>query len=369
MRLSTLILFLLTAATFARSQTSPLVIAYVFPQNSTLTASQFQPHTLDRINYAFSKIEDGRMTVSSPTDSANFAILDAVRAQDPSLKVLVSVGGWLGSGQFSHMAATANRRTLFVRSVLDFLRLYHLDGLDVDWEYPGQPGSGHAFKREDKQNYTVLLKELRAAFDKEQRRTGKRLYLSLAAGASDDFLTHTEMKKVAQYVDTVNLMSYDYYEPGSEKITGHHSPLYKSPADPEGVSTDGSVRAFEAAGVPARKIVIGIPFYGHVWRNVPDVQHGLYQPGKALADGGAPFAQIESAMLGHGFIRTWDTAAHAPTLYNPETHIFVSYDDQQSVGDKCRYVLDNKIAGVMFWYYGADNGALLQTIDKEFDHK
>lgn len=368
MRISVSVL-LFMALSIANAQTSPLVIAYAFPQNSPLSQGQIDPRAIDRVNYAFSAIAHDRMIVGSAQDAGNFALLTGLRRQNPHLSILVSVGGWLGSGQFSHMAATAGRRALFVRSVMDFLRKYDLDGLDVDWEYPGEPGSGHAYKRQDKQNYTALLKELRNRFDEEQRHTGKRLYLSVAAGASEDFLANTEMNKVAQYVDTVNLMTYDYYEPGSEKITGHHAPLYRSPADPEGVSTDGSVRAFEQAGVPAQKIVIGIPFYGHVWKDVPDVQHGLYQPGKAPANGGVPYAQIASGMLGHGFVRTWDAAAHAPSLYNPQTHTFVSYDDPQSVNDKCRYVLQNKLGGVMFWYYGADNGVLLHTIDAAFDHR
>ncbi|MFP5236092.1 MAG: glycoside hydrolase family 18 protein [Acidobacteriota bacterium] len=368
MRLS-ISLLLFIALSIANAQASPLVIAYVFPQNTPLSPGQIDPRAIDRVNYAFSAIDHDRMVVGSPQDATNFAVLTSLRRQNPHLAILVSVGGWLGSGQFSHMAATSERRALFAQSVVEFLRRYGLDGLDVDWEYPGQPGSGHAYKREDKQNYTELLKELRSRFDEEQRRTGNHLFLSVAAGATEDFLAHTEMNRVAQYVDTVNLMTYDYYEPGSEKITGHHAPLYRNPADPEGVSTDGSVRAFEQAGVPARKIVVGIPFYGHVWKDVPDLQHGLYEPGKAPSNGGAPFSQIQSEMLGHGFVRTWDSAAHAPSLYNPQTHMFVSYDDPQSVTEKCHYVLDNRLAGVMFWYYGADNGVLLHTIDTTFNHK
>lgn len=371
MRFSLVFTLLLFAFCRANAQSSPLVIAYVFPQTSTLTVAQFQPHTLDRINFAFSSIEDGRMTTLFPTDAANFAVLAEVRRADPSLKLLVSVGGWLGSGKFSEMASTHKSRALFIQSVMEFLARYQLDGLDIDWEYPGQPGAGHPYLAADKQNYTALVKELRARFDAEARRTGKKLYLSVAAGASGDFLAHTQMKKVAQYVDTVNLMSYDYYEPGSDPITGHHAPLYRNPADPEGVSSDASVRAFEKAGVPARKIVLGIPFYGHVWRDVPDVNHGLYQPGKAPLTGGSfvNYSQILSSMLGHGYDRYWDDAAHAPYLYNPASHTFVSYEDPQSVAEKCRYVLSQKLGGIMFWYYGADNGDLLKVVDTNLHAK
>lgn len=360
---------LLLLASFAAAQSSPLVVAYVFPQNSTLAPAQIQPHSLNRINYAFASIAGGRIAPGSPVDAANFGTLTALRHDNPSLTVLVSVGGWLGSGEFSQMVQTGKSRARFIQSVMDFLALYHLDGLDIDWEYPGLPGAGHPFRADDKQNYTALVKELRARFDAQKRRTGKRLYLSVAAGASDEFLAHTQMKRVAQYVDTVNLMTYDYYEPGSDPITGHHSPLYPNPADPQGVSDDGSVRAFEKAGVPPGKIVLGIPFYGHVWSDVADVRHGLFQPGKRSANNSAPYTVIETTMLGHGFTRYWDQAARVPYLYNLDTRTFVSYEDAQSVDEKCRYVLDKRLRGVMFWYYGADNGELLHAIDTTLDHK
>lgn len=73
------------------------------------------------------------------------------------------------------------------------------------------PGAGHPFCSEHGKSFNLLLKELRATFHKEQKR-GTRLYLTIAAGASDDFLAHTQMAEGQGYLDTVNLMGYDYYE-------------------------------------------------------------------------------------------------------------------------------------------------------------
>ncbi len=340
------------------------IVAYVFPQNATLAPGQVDPHSVTRVNYAFAKIEDGRIAPGYAHDAENFAYLTALRRQNPSFTVLVSVGGWLGSGGFSDMALTRESRSRCVDSVMDFLSRYGLDGLDVDWEYPGLAGAGNKFRSEDKQNFTSLLKELRQRFDREQKKAGKKLYLTIAAGASDEFLEHTEMARVAQWVDTVNLMAYDYYEPGSGPITGHHAPLYTNPADPNKTSADASVRAFEAVGVPARKLVLGIPFYGHSWRDVPERDHGLFQPGKAGANGYAAFDLIESTMVGHGFTRYWDSVSQVPWLYNSETHTFVSYEDEQSVTAKCKYVQARKLGGVMFWYLEDDSaGKLLRAID------
>jgi len=346
--------------------THPYVItAYVFARGAALTPGQIDPSKLTRINYAFSNIEAGRMVPGSPADAQNFALLRSLRNTNPNLTILVSVGGWLWSTNFSDMALTRESRTVFEDSVMQFLTRHDLDGLDIDWEYPGLPGSGHPFRAEDKQNFTSLVRELRERFDASARR-GRRLYLTIAMGASDEVLANTEMQKVQRYVDTVNLMTYDYYEPGSESITGNHSPLYADPADPKAASSADTVRAFQKAGVPAEKILLGVPFYGHEWGQVKDQNHGLFQVGKAVPGAYTPFSVIDTTMLASGFTRHWDDASKVPYLYNPQQQIFVSYEDPESLKLKCQYIRAQKLAGIMFWEYSGDsNGKLLQTINTE----
>jgi chitinase len=342
----------------------PMVVGYVFPQNAALEPGEIDALSLTRINYAFANIEDGRMVTGFAEDAKNFASLTALKRTNPSLTVLVSVGGWLWSTNFSDVSLTPQSRKVFIQSVVDFLTRYDLDGLDIDWEYPGMVGSGHPFRAEDKQNFTLLLKELRLRFDRETKRSHRKLYLTIAAGASDEYLAHTEMAEVQRYVDTVNLMAYDYYEPGSDAITGHHAPLFTNAADPKKVSGEASVLAFERAGVPAAKILLGLPFYGHVWEEVAEANHGLFQAGKPVPKGYAPYSLITETMLGHGFTRYWDSTALVPYLYSPEQRIFVSYEDPESVAAKCQYVLTNKLGGVMFWDYSGDpSGTLLGAIN------
>jgi chitinase len=279
------------------------------------------------------------------------------------LKVLISVGGWTWSGNFSDMALTKQSRKAFIESAVHFIERYHLDGLDIDWEYPGMVGDNNRFRSEDKQNYTSLFKELRKRFDREERRLHKHLLTSVAAGASTQFLAHSEMRKVQKYVDTVNLMAYDYYEPDSDKTTGHHAPLFTNPADPKQISADAWVREYETAGVPADKIVLGVPFYGHVWGDAAELNHGLFQPGKQVPNAFSNYANITSEMLNQGFVRYWDARASAPFLFNSAKRIFVSYEDVESLALKCRYVREHKLGGVMFWDYSGDlNGALLDAI-------
>ena len=232
------------------------VTGYVFARGNALTPGQVDAKYLTRINYAFANIKDGRMVLGAPTDAQNFAQLTALRTANPRLTVLVSAGGWLWSQNFSDMALTAQTRRVFEDSVMEFLAQYDLDGLDIDWEYPGLPGAGHPYRAEDKQNFTALLKELRSRFDAESKRTGRRLYLTIAMGAGDDVLAHTEMRKVARYVDTVNLMTYDYYEAGSDPTTGHHAPLFADPVGemygPHGLLAFGRRVGFSVAQAARR---------------------------------------------------------------------------------------------------------------------
>lgn len=337
------------------------IVAYVFLKDRALQPNEIAVNKLTRINYAFANIRGGRIVNGFTNDDQNLAALVALKQQNPSLTVLVSVGGWEWSDSFSDMALTKASRSKFIASVTEYVEHHQLDGLDIDWEYPGMAGSTNHFRPEDTRNFTLLLKELRTSFKHQERKLQRQLYLTIAAGASSGYIANTEMDKVQQYIDTVNLMAYDYY--GSEKTTGNHAPLFTDPNDPQKISADRSVHEFEQAGVPAEKIVLGVPFYGHRWGDVADVQHGLFQPGTPLAQGYTQYSIVATTLLNNGFDRYWDKAASVPYLYSPSQKIFVSYEDSESLALKSRYVMNRHLGGIMFWDYDGDpSGTLLDTI-------
>lgn len=339
------------------------IIAYIFPKDRTIAPGEMSAEKLTRINYAFANLQNGQIVEGFAHDAENFAALNALKHDNPSLTVLVSIGGWTWSGDFSDMALTEQSRKTFIDSAVKFVEKYQLDGLDIDWEYPGMSGDNHRFRPEDKQNYTLLLKELRSRFDHEKKSLHRRLLISIATGASTEFLEHTEMARVQKYVDTVNLMSYDYYVPSWDKTTGHHAPLFTNPADPKKISTDRTIHEYESAGVPAKKLVLGVPFYGKSWSQVPDQNHGLFQPGKEAPNTYLPYNSLTSVQA-DGYIRYWDAQASAPYLYNRDTQTFISYEDPESLKKKCEYVIDHKLAGVMFWEYSGDSAnTLLDSIN------
>lgn len=336
------------------------IIAYVYPRDRVLTPGEIAARKLTRVNYAFANIKDGEVVEGSGQDAENLAVLDGLRGDNPSLKILVSVGGWTWSGAFSDAALTTRSRAKFIASAVSFIERHRLDGIDLDWEYPGQAGAGNTFRAEDKHNFTLLLAELRQRLDAEQTRLHRRLYSSIAVGASAKYIEHTEMEKVQRYVDSVNVMTYDYYVGGL--ATGHDAPLFHNADDPKHVSAHDSVTLFLAAGVPANKLVLGVPFYGRSWGDVSATHHGLFQPGKAAR--GVHFSYPDlPALLDKGYVRYWDAAAGVPYLYNAQERVFVTYEDPQSLAGKCAYVRERNLAGVMFWeYFNDTTGILLDAV-------
>jgi GH18 family chitinase len=337
-----------------------VIIAYVFGENRKIDPATIAAEKLTHINYAFANIRDGRTVEGFPEDTENLKALTGLRRRNPDLKILISVGGWTWSGGFSDAVLTPEKRRAFAESAVDFVRRHDLDGFDVDWEYPGLPGYGNVNRPEDKQNFTAAMAELRAALDKEGAARGRHYLLTFAAGASTSFLEHTEMDAVQASVDFVNLMTYDFREADSEPQAGHHSNLYAHPADPHHMSADRAVREFLAAGVPARKLVLGVPFYGRAWAEVDPAHHGLYQQGKAPTERiQTKYASLAALASQPGWARQWDDLSQAPFLWNAEKRVFIAYDDPESLRLKARYVREHGLAGAMFWEYSNDPGGAL----------
>jgi chitinase len=341
-----------------------VIIGYVFGESRRIDPAGIAAEKLTHINYAFANVQDGRVVEGFPGDTENLRVVTGLRRRNPALKVLISVGGWTWSGGFSDAVLTAERRRRFVESAVEFVRRHDLDGFDVDWEYPGLPGAGNVHRPEDAKNFTAVMAELRAALDEEGVRRRRRYLLTFAAGASTSYLEHTEMGAVQASVDFVNLMTYDFRVAEGSPQAGHHSNLYTHPADPDRMSADRAVREFLAAGVPARKLVLGVPFYGRAWADVHPVRDGLYQQGRAPTERlDTGYASLAALATAPGWVRRWDGLAQAPFLWNAERRIFITYDDPESLRLKARYVRERGLAGAMFWEHHSDpTGALLDAL-------
>lgn len=348
--------------------TEKVIIAYLFPQDRMLSEDELAVEKLTHINYAFADIRNGVIEEGFKYDEENFIILNKTKVRNPDLKIMISVGGWTWSGNFSDMSLTRESRKIFIDSSIRFLERHNLDGIDLDWEFPNLIGYGNIHRAEDVQNFTLLLKEFRESLDEYGKKVDKYFLLTIASGAFDDYMDNTEMDKAHQYLDLINIMAYDLYESDYDSITGHHAPLYTNSRDPKKNSASNSVKNYLALGVPANKIVLGVAFYGRSWDSHSSQHNGLYEAaGPVTKRIGTSFRNIEPNVKNKdGFIRYWDDVSKAPFLYNEEEKIFITYEDEESVTEKCKFIVDQNLRGAMFWEYQSDyESKLIDTLNKE----
>ena len=303
----------------------------------------------------------------------NFKQLIKLKQANPNLKTIISVGGWTWSNRFSDVAASAATRETFANSAVDFLRKYQFDGVDLDWEYPVSGGlAGNSYRPEDKQNYTLLLQAVRQKLDAAGAADGKTYLLTIASGAGPDFIQNTELAGIAQAVDWINIMTYDM-NGGWQTISGHNAPLYYDPAagsanlpNAAAFNVDAAVTAYFAAGVPANKLVLGVPFYGRGWAGCQATGNGQYQSCTGTAQVGTwekgvfDFNDLEANYIGkNGYMRYWNDTAKVPYLYNSSNGTFITYDDTESMGYKASYLKSKGLAGAMFWEFSGDRNKTL----------
>ncbi|HEV7238744.1 MAG TPA: glycoside hydrolase family 18 protein [Thermoanaerobaculia bacterium] len=319
----------------------PRIIAYVYKDAEI---ARISAEKLTHINYAFALVSENGEVVLADPDAARIAQMQSLKAKNPRLKILLSVGGW-GADHFSDAALTDASRKKFAASAVALLKQHALDGIDLDWEYPGQPGPGIKYRAEDKRNFTLLLREMR-------EQLGNRALLTIASSAGEYF-EHTEMDKLHVHLDWINIMTYDFA--GSwTPTTGHHAALYNE----NGPSGESFVRQHLAAGIPPSKLVLGVPFYGRGWTGVHPENHGFAQKWTSAAE--FPWSELSTQT---GFERHWDPIAKAPFLWNPESRTFVSYDDPESLRIKAQFVREHGLGGLMYWEHSHDpNEELLDVL-------
>jgi chitinase len=292
-----------------------IIVGYATYWDTTMP----DPSLLTHINYSFAHIKSDFETLDIKTESRLKKIAN-LKKTNPGLKILLSVGGW-GAGNFSEMAADATHRQHFCENCLAAVKKYDLDGIDLDWEYPTSNSAGISSSPNDTKNFNLLLADLRKTL-------GDDKLLTMASSASAKYV---DFKTAMNYLDFVNIMTYDMGKPPY-----HNAGLYKSSKTKR--SCDESVALHYKAGVPYEKIVLGIPFYGH-------------GNGAEYSTDQVDYNEIKF----DGFTKCWDSEAMVPYLTNSTGTMVLSYDDETSVGLKADYVKQKGLLGAMYWNIEADD--------------
>lgn len=349
-----LFLFASSIDSISQSKKNLTVIAYYSagPEKVDSLAAEKLTHII----FSFCHLKGNQLSVDNKKDSLTIQKLVGLKKRNPALKVMLSLGGWGGCETCSPVFSSDQNRKDFAQSVKRLNGYFKTDGIDLDWEYPAIEGyPGHAFKPEDKQNFTALVKELRHALGTDHE-------ISFAAGGFQKFIDEAvEWNEVIQHLDRVNLMTYDLVN-GYSPVTGHHTSLYSSAQQKE--SADNAVKKLLSLGVPANKLVIGAAFYARVWEDVGPVNNGLYQTGKFKTS--IAFKDFDKEWKDETYKIFWDDSTKAAYMYDAAGKLFATFDDQRSVQLKTQYAIDHGLNGIMFWELSLDKytNGLLHQIDE-----
>jgi chitinase len=369
-------LFLLTVLAAGAGAAEPRVVGYLAGWSVTgrkYDVGDIPADRLTHINYAFAKIEKGECALvdafaaterTYPGDKPDkgelrglFNQLIKLKAKHPHLRTLVSVGGWTLSGPFSDAALTEESRAKFAKSAASFVTRYGFDGIDIDWEYPGGGGlEKNKARPADRENFTLLLSALRKELDAAAKADKKHYLLTIAAPAGPKQYANIELAKVAKLIDWFNLMTYDFAGSWSP-VTNFNAPLYpaKDRAAGKSSNVDAAVTGYLDAGVPADKVVVGVPFYGRAWGGVKDENGALFQPHSAASPRGSwEYRDLAASYIGK-VERHWHDEAKVPWLFDAKKGLMISYDDPESLRLKAEYVKKKKLGGVMIWELSADD--------------
>jgi len=369
--LARLALLIAAAVPAASHAAQPPVYGAYYPGGSAERhpVSHIPADRLTHLFYAFSTIEAGRCTVGAEAPS-NFAALAELKKAHPHLRTLISIGGW-GAGGFSDAALTeASRKRLVDSCMALFFEKYagSFDGVDIDWEFPVSGGPSElAHRPQDRANMTKLAQAFRVALDARGRKRGQPMLLTAALAAGrlqTDGPYHPaasyDLPALAKVFDFINLMSYDMGT-GFSAVSTFNAPLHEVPADPLAPelrrwnNVAGAVQYYREHGVPADKLVLGVPFYGRGFKVTGDAPDGLYQAYSAPADAG-DWRVIKARYLDQpGWTKYWQPQAQSPWLYNAAEKIFISYEDPRSIGLRAQFAREQGLAGVFMWELTGDD--------------
>ncbi len=321
---------------------------------------EYPVNRLSQIIFSFCQMRGNRLVVGSSRDSTTIRALVALKKKNPSLKILLSLGGWGACKTCSGVFATDSGRKEFVESVDATNKFFHTDGINLDWEFPSIAAfPGNHFLKDDKWHFNALVKSLRL-------KLGGEMEVSvICAGFSPYLEASLDLPGLVPWVSRINLMTYDLI--GSKaRFAGHHSSLYSTSA--QAASADRAVRYLDSLKIPRNKVAIGVALYGRLYQVTENHNHGLQQPAqfvKFVTDKAIRKYYNENT----GYITYWDEEAKAAYKYNDQKKLFLTYDDEKSVTAKVKYVKDKGLNGIFFWELRLDkaHGGLTDLMADEIN--
>ncbi|WP_127504098.1 glycoside hydrolase family 18 protein [Actinoplanes solisilvae] len=321
---------------------------------------------------------DGVADVAGQPISGNLNQIAELKAKNPRLRVLISLGGWTGSKYFSDAALTDASRKKLVASCVDLwikgnlpglpagVAAGVLDGIDLDWEWPGSSGEvGNIIRPEDKRNFTLLTAEFRAQLDKLSRTTKKRYDLTAFLPAAPAKVDAGFEGKIFRYLDFATVQGYDFH--GSWENRANQQSALRVPAgapDNPDFSSEVAINKWLSVGAPRQKLVLGMPYYSQGWTGITSGGNGLFAtatgpaPGK-FAAGTEDYKTVKNLP---GFKVHRDLKSGHAWLFDGTT--FWTYDDPAVLLQKSLWIRSKGLGGAMMWSLDGDdaNASLTKAV-------
>ena len=332
------------------------VFAYVYA-GSYKGFTETAKNTLEVVNLSFGRVT-AESTVSLVDVEKYMMTINQIRKS--GVRVVLSIGGANADSlsKFSDTAFTTENRKKFAESILNILETYHLDGVDIDWEYPGY-NTGRDVEI-DKPNYTLLMAQIHHTL--KQANPDYLVTAALPGGRWG--IERYNVRQVIEYMDYLHLMTYDFHD---SSAAFHHTALYGSAYTSSKSNVHDSVTLYNNAGAPMSKLVVGVAFYGRVYtfNGAPNMASILGSTNINSSGSHMTYTAIYNFMKNNkGEYQTlFDSEASATAIYIPAENKLVSFDNPNSIKAKCNYVWAKDLAGLMYWENGEDTtDVLLQAI-------
>ncbi|KIY49336.1 glycoside hydrolase family 18 protein [Fistulina hepatica ATCC 64428] len=283
-------------------------------------------------------------------------------------KIKLSIGGWTGSKYFSPAVASEQSRRVFAANILSLYTQFNLDGIDIDWEYPGMPGeAGNQVDPNDTANFLAFLQLLRVSLPRSALITAAAMTVPFA---DEDGAPASNVSEFANVLDWVMLMNYDVW--GASENPGPNAPLYDAchnSSQPDASAVAG-YNAWTSAGFPASKLVLGVPSYGYISKSSADHLRTHEDADtqvefrNLVISGTLVRSSTGQFVGGNGFTRYWDNCSSTPYLRNAPDHQVITYDDPQSLAMKAEFAEKMGLRGVeMFDIHGdSDQNELIRSV-------
>jgi len=299
---------------------------------------------------------------------------------------LISIGGWSDSENFSDVALNESSRQTFAEECVRIVREAGVDGVDIDWEYPG--GGGHpdnTVREGDQERFTKLIQACRDALDAAGEEDGREYKLTAAmvsGGAKAEGLDHGTLSNL---FDFVSVMTFDM-RGGFSDYTGHASPLFQNPNDPSSKASTFNVSSgvswYVDKGWDASQLNIATPFYGRSFASVEPPSNGLgngtddglFQSFSGTGEGSFPPDTSASGIYDYWDLSTvgtaratgqvdlsssawttsYDDTAMAIWSYNQSDSLMISHPTPDSVQQRANWLANSDYGGTMIWALSHD---------------